>query len=225
MTERHSCRINNDINQIQILTMKRTFAIIAAAIAIASCAGNKQAPQKIAPLPAGYSTENIGDCTFPAAFSADDFNWRGSNLTLTVYGEAFYDAAQISSMKKGDTLVFDSRDIIVESILKDGNYITVNGGVEEGGAYLQAGDGGTWRGATFDDHSIYNEMGEVELLLDDDFRIIDCGIEPTDPIDTVTFVKPHIDYLEGARRDFIPYNTRVRTENGMIKEIVRRWIP
>jgi len=97
--------------------------------------------------------------------------------------------------------------------------------VEEGGAYLQAGQGGTWRGATFDDHSIYREMGEVELILDDGFRIIDCGTEPTDPVDTITFVKPHIDALESSRRVFSPYNTRVRTENGRIKEIIRRWIP
>jgi len=192
---------------------------------ITACAGNGTVCQRIAPLPAGYSTENLSDCTFPAAFTADDFNWRGSNLTLTLYEEAFYDAARIGGMKKGDTLVFDSRDIVVESIVRDGDYLTVNGGVEEGGAYLQAGQGGTWRGATFDDHSIYREMGEVELILDDGFRIIDCGTEPTDPVDTVTFVKPHIDALEASRRVFSPYNTRVRTENGRIKEIVRRWIP
>jgi len=205
--------------------MRKQFALFAAAVIIAACGGNRTTCQKITPLPAGYSLENIGDCTFPAAFSADDFNWRGSNLTLTVYGEAFYDAARITGMKKGDTLVFDSRDIIVDSIVRDGNYMTVNGGEEEGGASLQAAEGGVWRGTTFDDHSIYAEMGEVELILDDDFRIIDCGTEPTDPVDTITFVKPHIDALESSRRDFSPLDTRVRTENGYIKEIARRWIP
>lgn len=192
---------------------------------ITACAGKGTVCQRIAPLPAGYSTENLSDCTFPAAFTADDFNWRGSNLTLTLYEEAFYDAARIGGMKQGDTLVFGARDIVVESIVRDGDYLTVNGGMEEGGAYLQAGQDGTWRGATFDDHSIYREMGEVELILDDGFRIIDCGTEPTDPVDTITFVKPHIDALESSRRVFSPYNTRVRTENGRIKEIVRRWIP
>ena len=205
--------------------MRKQFALFAAAVILSACGGNRTACQKITPLPAGYTLENIGDCTFPAAFSADDFNWRGSNLTLTVYEEAFYDAVQIGSMKKGDTLVFDSRSIVVDTILRDGDFMTVNGGEEEGGADLQAGEGGTWRGTTFDDHSVYSEMGKVELILDDGFRIIDCGTEPTDPVDTVTFVKPHIDALESSRRDFSPLNTRVRTENGRIKEIVRRWIP
>ena len=152
--------------------MRKPFALFAAAVMITACAGKGTVCQRIAPLPAGYSTENLSDCTFPAAFTADDFNWRGSNLTLTLYEEAFYDAARIGGMKQGDTLVFDARDIVVESIVRDGDYLTVNGGVEEGGAYLQASKGGTWRGATFDDHSIYREMGEVELILDDGFRII-----------------------------------------------------
>ena len=208
--------------------MKRQFAIMALMSAlVCGCApkNNSSAPVKISPLPSGYTIDNLTDCTVPARFTVDDFNWRGSNLTFTLYDEAFYDAAEISRMKKGDTLMFDDRAIIVNSIVKDGDYLTVNGGVEEGGAYLQANDGGTWRGATFDDHSIYKEVGEVELILDDDFTIVDCGIEPDDPIVTVTLPKPYIDTLESSKTEFIPFNTRIRIENGLIKEIVRRWIP
>lgn len=36
-------------------------------------------------LPVGISIEELTDCTVPAKFTTDDFNWMGGNLTMTVY--------------------------------------------------------------------------------------------------------------------------------------------
>lgn len=209
--------------------MKRNtvFALLALAAAVATVpACSQKGPFAcISPLPAGYSLENLDDCTVPASFGADDFNWRGSNLTMTVFSEDLYDAVEVSRMVPGDTLVFAGSRIVVESVEESDGFLTVNGGIEEGGAYLKPYEGGTYRSLLMDDHPFYSRLGEKEVLLDDDFVIIDCGTEPSDPSDTVrTAQKPYIESL-GHRSDFSELDTRVRLEGGRVVEIQRFWIP
>ena len=63
-------------------------------------------------------------------------------------------------------------------------------------------------------------------LVPDDFVIIDCGIDPNDPIDTIrTGQKLYIENLKDSKKDFFQLNTRVTIENGIITEINRHWIP
>ena len=69
-------------------------------------------------------------------------------------------------------------------------------------------------------------MGKAELPLADDFIIIDCGENPDDPCDTIrTGQKLYLESLSENNRLFHDLNTRVRIENGIIKEINRKWIP
>jgi len=191
---------------------------------LCSCSSEKN--NLICPLPSGIDINALEECTIPARFTAEDFNWRGSNLSLTAFSEDLYDAVAIHEMKVGDTLLYDGNKIVVESITNDNGYITVNGDIDEGGACLQAYEGGTYRATTFDDHSLYTELGEVEVLLSEDFKIIDCGENPTDPSDTIsTDQKLYIESLELGRTLFFPINTRVTINGGRITEITRVWIP
>lgn len=145
---------------------------------------------------------------------------------MKVFSADFYDAVDILQMAPGDTLLYDGEKIVVDTIEDKGGAIIVNGGLEGGGAWLESGDGGTFRAVQFDDHSIYSELGTAELPLAEDFRIIDCGEEPTDPSDTVaTAQKLYLETLEGWRREFSPLNTTVLIEDGIITQIIRRWIP
>ena len=88
-------------------------------------------------------------------------------------------------------------------------------------------EGGTYIARTWDDHAIYSELGKAEVALEGDFVIIDCGTEPTDPVDTIrSGQKLYLENLEGSRTDFFYLNTRVTMdEYGMITEINRHWIP
>ena len=203
--------------------MKRTLALIMLAALAIGC--RHQSFTRIAPLPAGYDLEHLTDCTVPASFSAEDFNWRGSNLELTVYSEDIYDAVEVLQMKPGDTLVFAGAPIVVKTIVEENGYLTVNGGIEEGGAYLKPNEDGTYRSLLLDDHPFYTKLGRTQVMLNDDFVIIDCGTEPTDPSDTVrTAQKPYIESL-GTRSDFSELDTRVRIEGGRLTEVNRHWIP
>ena len=104
---------------------------------------------------------------------------------MEVYTEDLYDAALISKLKAGDTLVYLGQPIVVRTVnVKDG-FVTVNGGIEEGGADLMSNKGGTYRGTQLDDHSTYTKLGKVTLPLRKDFLLIDCGVNPDDPYDKI----------------------------------------
>ena len=204
--------------------MKRLAILFLSAGLLASCTGGTHS--LVAPLPCGYDLENLADCTVPASFCADDFSWMGGNLRMTVYSEDIYDAVDLLRLQPGDTLLYDGEKIVVETIKDEDGFLTINDGIENGGAWLQAGDGGTYRAVQFDDHSLYTELGAAELPLAENFRIIDCGENPTAPSDTLsTGQKLYLETLDEWRKSFSPLDTRALIEGGIITEITRHWIP
>ena len=205
--------------------MKKIVVAALAAALICGCKGNEPF-KRVCPIPADVDLTDIKEATLSASFSSDDFNWRGSNLTLTLYSKDIYNAADIASLQKGDTLVFKGDEIVVSSLKRDGVNLTVNGGIEEGGAYLQQLDANTWRSLLLDDHFAYEKIGTVELFLDDNFTITDCGSEPDDPKVTVsTGQKAYIDDLPEYKKIFSELDTEVSIKHGTIVSINRRWIP
>ena len=207
-------------------TMKKYILIALYALTLASCA-NKVVIREhafIKPMSTELS-EYVENAEVPATFSTSDFNWMGGNLTMTVYSEDIYDAVELHKMAKGDTLLFNGDTIIVEKIEGDGD-LTVNGGIEEGGAYLVPNEGGTYRALLMNDHSAYTKLGKVQLPLSDNFTLIDCGDNPTDTYDTIcTEQKLYLEHVKEYKRDFNELNTRVLIENGIINKITRHWIP
>jgi hypothetical protein len=186
--------------------------------------------QFIKPIPADKSLFNgdlkeLNATTQPALFSFTDFNWKDSTLTLTAYSIDTYKASEIDNLQKGDTILFRNDTIIVSKIEK-GRYLTINGGIENGGVELAAYEGGTYRVQLMDDHPQYSELGKVQLPLSDTFTIIDCGDNPDDPYDTIrTNHKQRLENMKEYKHDFIELNTRVKIENGKITNITRNWIP
>lgn len=194
------------------------------------CSCSTKAPEAahrfIAPLPAGVSVDNLQDCTIPIAFTLEDFNWMGGNLTMKVFNMDLYDVVDISQMQVGDTILYNRDSVVINTINKDHGVIDINGGIDEGGCCLAGYEGGTYVARFWDDHATYTELGKAEVALAEDFILIDCGSFPEDPSDTIrTDQKLYIENLEDGRKDFYPLNTRVTIENGMITEINRHWIP
>ena len=186
--------------------------------------------QFIKPIPADKSPFNgdlkeLNATTLPALFSFTDFNWKDSTLTLTAYSIDTYKASEIDNLQKGDTILFRNDTIITDKIER-GKYLTINGGIENGGVELAAYEGGTYRVQLMDDHPQYSEIGKVQLPLSDTFTIIDCGDNPEDPYDTIrTNHKQRLENMKEYKHDFIELNTRVKIENGKITNITRNWIP
>ena len=205
--------------------MKKLLILLVVALCLVSCT-KKVAYQMVKPLPAPYAVSLLQDATVPASFSSNDISWENGKLSMEVFSEDLYDAVAVSELKKGDTVVYDGKPIVVKDIDRKDKYVTLNGGVEEGGADLTVNQGGTFRGTEMDDHSTYTSLGKVTLPLAKDFVLIDCGENPTDPSDTVrTAQKTYLEKVPEYRRDFHVLDTRVRIEKGIVVEINRHWIP
>lgn len=207
--------------------MKKIFYLAVAAL-LCGCAQEKQtvAHKCIAPLPVGVAVDDLQDCTVPAAFTLDDFNWMGGNLTLTVYNQDLYDVVDISEMQVGDTLIYNGNPMVINKIDKGNGGIDINGGLDEGGCCLAGFEGGTYVARNWDDHPTFTELGKAQVALDQDFVIMDCGMDPQDPVDTIrTGQKLYLETLQDGRKDFFQLNTRVTIENGQITAISRHWIP
>ena len=205
--------------------MRKTLTLLSLATALCGC-GGPDAPKRVAPLPAGVDVTALADCTVPASFTVEDIDWDSRQLALALFNEDLYDAAEIHGMKAGDTLVYNGDTIIVSETDETDGYLTVNGGIEEGGAYLQAHEGGTYRGTLFDDHSVYSPIGKTTVPLADGWVIIDCRENPGEPSDTLREgQQAYLEALAEYRRQFSPLDTRVRIRNGKVTHIERHWIP
>lgn len=190
------------------------------------CACNNNSPKTVCPLPAGIDLSSSTDYTIAAVFSAKDFDWVEGTLSFTAYSEDIYDAVDLLTMQPGDTLIYDGEKIVVEKLIDEDGFLTVNCDLDEGGAWLQSNGGGTYRAIQFDDHSMYSLLGETQLRLSDDWRIVDCGLDPLDPSETIaTGHKQYLESLPDWRQEFSCLDTRITLENGVITEIVRVWIP
>lgn len=182
--------------------------------------------QMVKPLPSAYMVNNLKDATVAASFSTKDFSWKDGKLSMEVFSEDLYDAAIIRKLKAGDTLVYDGQPIAVKNVSFKDRFVTVNGGIEEGGADLTANRGGTYRGSQLDDHSTYTKLGNVTLPLAKNFLLIDCGENPTDPYDTIKVAQEeYLKKLKDYKQNFTPLDTKVLIKNGYIVSITRRWIP
>lgn len=202
-------------------------ALASAAIALGACT-SKPVNTTVKPLPVGI--ENIAEIdndTVSVAFENTDFNWHGSNLQATVYSEDLYDSAAVAGLHVGDTIVYDAQPIAVTKVVAKDGRVVVNDGIEEGGAELQlVGGRKVYRAVTLDDHSVYTALGKTSLILNSDFKIIDCGENPDDPNDTITSnQKQYLESLPEGRRSFFQLNTKVVVKDGLVTEIQRRWIP
>lgn len=209
--------------------LKYSFLLFAAAALLATACASRQVAvyHRIAPLESGLHINALKDCTVAANFGIQDFNWQKRTLTFSVYSEDLYDAVAVSQMALGDTLVYDGKPMTVKKIQKDKNGVSINGEIDEGGAWLTPNGGGTYRATIWDDHSIYTLVGKTTLPLADDFTLIDCSDEPTAPSDTIrSGQQEHLSQIAKQGRDnFYAINTRIKIVQGKVTEIRRFWIP
>lgn len=204
-------------------------SFIASLLFMTGCTNITKAPAHFCAMPIDdkMSLDSLADGTVAASFTADDINWRGGNLTMTVYSAYRYNADDIKRLQVGDTIVYEGdKPLPVDSIERRDKYVIINGGIETGGAELTPVDATTYRATTMDDHSVYKKLGKCNVVLAQDFMIVDCGTEPTDPNDTIRSAqKPYIDKLKDYRRQFSQLDTRVTIKHGAVTEIHRHWIP
>ncbi len=176
--------------------------------------------------PAGFSQtlDGFTDGELSVSFHTADIGEADGRRTLsmTVYAYALYDAAELSTLSAGDTLVVDGTGIPVQSVTDSDGYLTVNGGEETGGVTLAAGDGGTYFIVGMDDAKDYQELGNLTLPLEDDCLITDdSDLSAPGKVLSVSALAA----LSGSEDHFVPYNTTVVVKDSVITAIHRFYMP
>ena len=217
--------------------MKKVMAVVLAlcmALALVACGGNTNTPQddtnkdsetkRVEPLASTVDISNVTDATLSASFDAGSLKTEGdaATLELKVYDYEQYDAAEVSQLKVGDTIVSGGKDIVITSI-DDSNGYVINGGYEQGGLNLAAGEGGVVYTVSVDDIKNYVEAGTVTLPISSECVLTDSsnlenGEKTVNAADLAAF-------LASDTVGFQPASTQVTVTGGQITAISRVYMP
>lgn len=184
------------------------------------------APKYVAPNPVEIDIEAVEDGIYPAAFSAEDLTVAEDVVTLGnvhLFAKDTYDIVDIAQLEVGDSIWIDGEDVAIKSIER-GEFVLINGGIENGGWNLLARDEDNcyvvW---DLDDATTYTELGAVDLEVGE-------NVVYTDTADLENTVEAGIEDLAdliaaGEEWGYHQYNTTIRIEEGKIVEINRHYIP
>lgn len=157
---------------------------------------------------------------------------QDGQIDLVLYSYDAYVQADIDGLKEGDVIrthldgTDEAADVTIESIETnaDAGFVTINGGIEEGGIEL-CRDRDVYRTITFDDYPVYYEVGEVTMPLADDVTLSDSSADPqATPVESDGIAA----VAEAFHADpdyWICNNTTIFTDHGKVSSILRVWVP
>lgn len=181
----------------------------------------------ISPLPATIDVNALENCTVAVSFNEGDFfvNEAGeTQLKATVYDYDLYDMVDIANLKKGDTIMIQGTEVVVESMeTLESGLLFINGGMENGGYDLWHNESGVYFEHGFNDAKAYKAIGEVTLKVSENFALVDSS--NPDKGD-VTYTAADI-LKEGSEvvYNFNANNTSIVIENGEVTRMNLTYTP
>ena len=184
-------------------------------------------PRRIVPLPCTVDLNQVSDCTLAVSLEKEGLirdESGGVQLQMTVYAYDVYDAADISRMKTGDTISINRQDLLIAS-LEESQYgsVLINGGLENGGHELRAGEGGIYYETGFSDVKSYYELGSIALPLSAAFVYVDASDldlgESRWPLEAFESMYEEIAFYSQ------PGSTSVVVEDGAVVSLIRVYVP
>ena len=165
-------------------------------------------------------------------FAADITAIKDGQMTMTVYRYDAYEKDAIDALKKGDVIsthmdgTDKTQDVTVESIDRneENGYVTINGGVEQGGMELCM-DHDVYRTNTFDDSPVYYEVGELTLPLAEDVSVSDSSADPQADAVITEGASAVEEMFNAAPENWNCGSTTVFTDNGKVSGVLRVWVP
>ena len=168
-------------------------------------------------------------------FAASITKVADGQATLSVYGYDSYLPEDIDALQEGSVLrIHDQGDTTVTKLTvtsidrdADNGYVTINGGIEEGGIDL-CKEEDHYRTLTWDDFPAYYEVGVVkQLVMADDIELSDGAADfGADPV----MVKGDRAVCDAMSSEEDVYgwnagNTTVTIQNGEMTHVDRIWVP
>ena len=181
-------------------------------------------------------SDPLSDGTYHISFESDKVGGGERKNTINdavVYDYDRYTAADIEALGEGDTIATHLKGtgeitaLTVESVERENNYVTINGGMEEGGIELCKEDD-HYRTLTWDDFPVYYEVGVAkQLVMADDIELSDGAADfGSAPV----IVKGDRAVCDAMSNEEDAYgwnegNTTVTIQNGEITHVDRIWVP
>ena len=183
-----------------------------------------QEAKRIEPLPESLDLNALTDATVAASFGAEDISEKDgkTEIALTVYDYDVYDMVDISQLAVGDTIVVDGKDMVVASREDKDGFVTINGGLEQGGVDLTSDDSGVYYAAGLDDAKSYHELGRITVPVAEGFVLTDNS-DPDHPDET--YAASDLAKLAASEPGFTANNTLATIEHGELTVLVRSYTP
>ena len=183
-----------------------------------------QEAKRVEPLPETLDVNALTDATVAASFGAADISEKDgkTEITLTVYDYDVYDMVDIAQLAIGDTIVVDGKDMVVASREDKDGFVTINGGLEQGGVDLTSDDSGVYYAVGMDDAKSYHELGKITVPVVDGFVLTDnSDLEHPDE----TYAASDLAKLAASEPGFTANNTLATIEHGELTVLARSYTP
>lgn len=207
-----------------------------AAASTTSTTSSEAQKTEVQPMQGVLLSEPLPDGTYHISFESDKV-WVGERRNTindaVVYDYDRYTAPEIEALREGDTIAThlngteEITALTVESVERENNYVTINGGIEEGGIDLCKEDD-HYRTLTWDDFPVYYEVGVAkQLVMADDIELSDGAADfEADPV----IVKGDRAVCDAMSNEEDGYgwnagNTTVTIQNGEVTHADRIWVP
>ena len=183
-----------------------------------------QEAKRVEPLPETLDVNALTDATVAASFSAEDISEKDgtTQITLTVYDYDVYDMVDVAQLAVGDTIVVDGKDMVVTSREDKDGFVTINGGLEQGGVDLTSDDSGVYYAAGLDDAKSYHELGRITVPVAEGFVLTD-NADPEHPDET--YAASDLAKLAASEPGFTANNTLATIEHGELTVLARSYTP
>ena len=183
-----------------------------------------QGAKRIEPLAESLDLNALTDATVAASFGAEDISEKDgkTEITLTVYDYDVYDIVDISLLAVGDTIVVDGKDMVVASREDKDGFVTINGGLEQGGVDLTSDDSGVYYAVGMDDAKSYHELGKITVPVAEGFVLTDNS-DPDHPDET--YAASDLAKLAASEPGFTANNTLATIEYGELTILARSYTP
>ena len=183
-----------------------------------------QEAKRVEPMPESLDLNALTDATVAVSFGADDISETDgkTELTLTVYDYDIYDMVDIAQLAVGDTIVVDGKDMVVTSREDENGFVTINGGLEQGGVDLTSDDSGVYYAVGLDDTKSYHELGKVTVPVAEGFVLTD-NADPEHPDET--YAAANLAELAASEPGFTANNTLATIEHGELTVLARSYTP
>lgn len=222
-----ACQAPHEVIEIPQESVPQTTEAIPETVEIETVTETAEAPLLIAPLPGTVDVEQLDDCTVAVSLNKGDAYVDDTGIMrmkVVVYAYDLYDLVDISMLKIGDTIVMGGEEVLITALDCDSNAeILINGGLDAGGYQLRTDENGVYYEIGYSDMKSWYPVGEAVIRVSADFVFTDSS-DP-DRGDVIYYPGDFLTDQAGIEYFFVPQNTTVVIEDGMITQMHRTYMP